>query len=203
MAAARHFSGLTFVAWSTPMDTTRYPDYLSRTELFQSYGPPRTNTKGRVLLAAITAPLRGPLQLVWLPAVVALVSWPALNTIGAAILSIAALVIAGNDDRFDAMWRLLQMGLFRGGALAVSLAVVAFAAARLAGVSHVTTILDSAAGAVILFLLAGFICSPGGPSIGSAACSPSRFCSSSRAPWHQRGSLHDCPLGTTLRPGFE
>ncbi len=136
---------------------TRYPGYLLRTELFQSYGPARTSAAGRTVAAALTAPLRGPLQLLWLPAVVALVSWPAWLwrcTIVAAVISFGALVIAGIDDRFDAMWRLLQGGLFRGAALAVSLLVIVLAAARLLGISYVTTILDSAAATIILFLLA-------------------------------------------------
>src|ERR1700680_3987693 len=53
------------------------------------------------------------------------------------------------------MWKLLQGGLFRGGALLVSLTVILFGILRVRGFSYVTTILDSAAGQVILFMLAG------------------------------------------------
>ncbi len=141
------------------IDNSKYPTYLTMAELFQSYGPARTSTAGRTLASAVTAPFRGPLQLLWLPSVVALVSLPAWlwrSTIIAGAISFVALVMAGIDDRFDAMWRLFQRAMFRGGALAVSILVIVFAIARIADVSYVTTVLDSAAAQSVLFLLGAF-----------------------------------------------
>jgi hypothetical protein len=135
-----------------------YQGYLRNTELFADYGPDRARTPGAYILSAFTAPFRGPLQLLLLPAVVSLLATPVLlwKTFGiAAAISILAGVFSGVDDRFSAMWTLLQAGFFRGGALLVSALVMVFATLRLDGLSYVTTVLDSAAAPVILFMLAG------------------------------------------------
>jgi hypothetical protein len=55
-------------------------------------------------------------------------------------------LIAGWNERFGAIWSLLQSVLFHGGALLVSLAVIILAGLRLASVLDVTTVFDTARG---------------------------------------------------------
>ena len=139
-------------------DSPPYHGYLRNTELFADYGPARTTTAGSVIYSSLTAPWRAPLQLLLLPALVTLVARPYwLWTIFgiAAAISVLAGVISGVDDRFSTMWTLLQAGFFRGGALLVSVLVMVFAALRLSGFSYVTTVLDSGAANVVLFMLTG------------------------------------------------
>jgi hypothetical protein len=155
---------MAFAAWLAPRlfrdlgDTSRFADYLPRTELFADYGPERQVTFPILALSGVTAPFRGPLQLLLLPALTAILMRPEWLHWGAGIalgFAFFLLVIAGVDDRFSTIWKLFQSGFFRGGALMVSLAVILFAALRVAGVSYVTTVLDSAAGQVVIFILVG------------------------------------------------
>jgi hypothetical protein len=155
---------LAFAAWLASRlfkdlkSASEFPKYLTRTELFASYGPERQVTRPLLVLSGITAPLRGPLQLLLLPALaIVVVPWYWLNwSLGIGLgMSFVALVIAGIDDRFSAMWNLLQGAFFRGGALIISLGIILLAALRVAGFSYVTTVLDTAAGQVVLFMLAG------------------------------------------------
>lgn len=133
-----------------------YPSYLARTELFLSRGPSRPVTPSTILLALLTVPLRAPLQLLLPPALVALFCPPLFlvpATVAAAAVSLIALFFSGLNDRLSTMWILLQSGFFRGFASLVSLAVIALAAARLNNVSYVKTVLDTAAGQTIAFLV--------------------------------------------------
>lgn len=132
-----------------PLEQSRYGTYLPQTELFLSRNqvtPPTSLTTILTGLAAAT--IRAPLMLLTLPAIATLVAPPAWVlpvALTAGAVSLCALVLAGVNDRFATMWALFQQALFNGGALLVSLVVVVLAALRLADVSYVTTIFDSAA----------------------------------------------------------
>jgi hypothetical protein len=135
-----------------------YSEYLRNTELFANYGPDRATTVRSVVVSAVTAPFRGPLQLVLLPTIVTLVARRDLLRISfgiSAAISVIAAIISGVDDRFSTMWRLLQGAFFRGGALLVSVLVILLGVLRIYGVSYIITVLDSAAASVVIFMLAG------------------------------------------------
>ncbi|HYP07433.1 MAG TPA: hypothetical protein VER03_14465 [Bryobacteraceae bacterium] len=130
---------------------------LTRTELFASSGGVRQVTLWGALRAFVTVPIRAPLHLLLPAALCALVAPPDYLTfvaVSALLISFLALFLSGLNDRFNTMWKLLQSGFFRGGALFVSVLAIALAAARLAGVSYVKTVLDTAAGQTIALTVA-------------------------------------------------
>ena len=134
----------------------RYPGYLKKTELFASSEaiPPRSLG---VLLSAVAMPLRAPLALLTIPALVTLLSPPAsipLVPEGALLACLVVLLLSGGNERLGFMWLLLQQNLIRGGALLISLVAIALAAGRLAEITYVTTIFDSAAWRTITALFA-------------------------------------------------
>ena len=131
-----------------PNGQTNYGDYLQKTELFASRGAAPDVTVGTILSSSVTILLRSPLALLTVPAIVALVS-PTAYVWQLALLALAicflGLIFAAVNERFGAMWTLLQAAFFRGGALLVSLVVIALGIARLLGSTYVTPIFDTAA----------------------------------------------------------
>src|SRR5947209_7907941 len=126
----------------------RYRDYLRATELFASRGPAPEVTSGTILTSLIMTAFRAPLALLTIPAIVALVSptafvWHAF--IVALAICFAGLFLAGLNERFGAMWTLMQAVFFKGGALIVSMIVIVLGLARLAGNTYVTPVFDTAA----------------------------------------------------------
>jgi len=118
--------------WCAKPSSLPYPDYHWN----HSYGP----TDG-----AFSRTTRAP----DLPAIAALISprvW--LRDVTATVFAIcfSGPLIAGWNERFGAIWSLLQSVLFHGGALLVSLAVIILAGLRLASVLDVTTVFDTARG---------------------------------------------------------
>jgi len=136
--------------------TNKYPDYLKRTELFASRGAiPQMSWS--VAFAAVAMPLRSPLALLTLPALATLLAPPAwIPLVPIIVVSICAgaLLLSGLNERFGIMWLLLQENLFRGGALVISIVAIALAGARLAEITYVTTIFNSAAWWTITVLFA-------------------------------------------------
>jgi hypothetical protein len=130
---------------------------LERTELFAGPGGARTVTFIDVVRSLITLPARSPLELLLPPAIFGLLLPPEWLKLGVSVAlgaSFVALLFSGLNDRFGTMWNRAQSGFFRGGALVVSVLVIAFATARFAHFSYVETVLDTAAGQVIAFLVA-------------------------------------------------
>ncbi len=136
--------------------TNRYPGYLKKTELFASSEAIPPQSLG-VLLSAVAMPLRAPLALLTIPALVTLLTTPASIPLvpGVAFgICLGVLLLSGANERLGFMWLLLQQNLFRGGALLISLVAIALAGARLAQITYVTTIFDSAAWRAITALFA-------------------------------------------------
>ncbi len=120
--------------------------YLRTTELFR---PEERVTAGvwELLRGALLVPVRAPLQLFLVPAALVLVAeaeW--LAPLAVAGLAFAWLVLAfGNvHDRLDMVLRVLSPLFAQGAAGLVSVGVIVLALVRFAGVSYVTTFLDSA-----------------------------------------------------------
>ena len=134
-----------------------YPGYLKVTELFAERGATPPFSFGTMVVSAVAVAVRAPMALLTLPALVILLAPPAWITVALAVSGIfyvIALLFAGLNDRFGLMWSLLQESFFKGGALFISVIVIALAAARLAGITYVTTVFDSAAWWTIALLLA-------------------------------------------------
>ncbi|MCA2964185.1 MAG: patatin-like phospholipase family protein [Acidobacteriaceae bacterium] len=133
-----------------------YAQGLRVTELFQSRG--RTApAEGRALLWQLITGLSGGAGLLLLPAAVAvLVAPPAYTGVaGVAVLGGMGLLVVFTalNERLYAMVRILTVRCFRNAALGVSLLLMALGAARMAGVSYVTTVFDGATGLeIVLFL---------------------------------------------------
>jgi hypothetical protein len=149
-------AGLLHPLFKWLLDTSAYSGYLKHTELFacRSHTPPLS--LGMVVVSALAVAIRAPLALLTLPALAILVAppawvWVVLAAAGGFYL--VALLFAGLNDRFASMWALLQESFFKGGALLLSISVIALAVARLAGVTYVTTVFDSAAWWTIGFML--------------------------------------------------
>ncbi len=142
-------------------DTSCYGAYLKRTELFASRGGREPSNWPITLLSAATFAILSPLALLMLPALAIVlvppywVSWATWIAGGASLL---ALLVSGANERFGTMWLVTQDVFFRGGALLVSLGVIALAGMRWAGVSYVTTMLDSAAWwTIVVVLLTAYV----------------------------------------------
>ena len=75
----------------------------------------------------------------------AMAAWVDVALLTTGILCIAAVLFAGVNDRFGSMWLQLQAGFSMGASLLISVVVIALAAARLGGITYVTTVFDSAA----------------------------------------------------------
>lgn len=133
-----------------------YSQYLAVTELFASRGPAPQVTLGTIATAFLTSPFRAPLALLTPTAIVTLLATPvwvkpaAWSTL---IVVFVALFVAGLNERFGAMWDLIQGVFFRAGALLVSLVIIILATCRLMQVTYVTTIFDTAAWWSIGFML--------------------------------------------------
>jgi hypothetical protein len=137
--------------------TGKYSHYLRVTELFASRGSKPVVTFWTVVVALFTAPFRAPLLLLTPTAIVTLLATPVW--IGpAAIITVSicffALFVAGLNERFGVMWDLIQAVFFKAGALLVSVVIIVLAAARLAGITYVTTVFDTAAWWTIGLMLA-------------------------------------------------
>jgi hypothetical protein len=127
---------------------THYGDYLKTTELFASRGQAPSVTLGTIATSALTILFRSPLALLTVPAIVALISPTAYVvqlTLAALAICFLGLFFAAINERFGAMWTLLQQAFFKGGALLVSLIVIVLGVARVFGNTYVTPIFDSAA----------------------------------------------------------
>lgn len=118
----------------------------------------QTSSVGGLLRAFLTVAPGAPLQLLLIPALVALVAPRDIRytlTISALIASYLILFMAGMDPRLNYSWRMLQQAFFRGVAFVVSLIIIALAAMRLFDVSYVSTVFDTAEGIVIALILFG------------------------------------------------
>lgn len=147
---------LTGWVWSGWRIKNNYDRALAKTELFVSREQQIPLGLSRFLRAFLTVIQGAPLQLLLLPAVVALFAPPDLLmelTMAAGIISYGGLAMGGFDARLNQMWALVQNGFYQGGTRLVSLVVIALAAARLLGVSYVTTVFDTAEGVVLALLL--------------------------------------------------
>ncbi|UCF89925.1 MAG: hypothetical protein JSW39_16670 [Desulfobacterales bacterium] len=142
--------------WSRWQIENNYDQAVTKTELFLSRETQIPLGWGNFLRAFLTVIQGAPLQLLLLPAVVALLVPPDILvalTISAFALSYGVLLMGGFDARLNQMWGLLQSAFFRGGTRWVSLIVIGLAAARLLGLTYVTTVFDTAEGIVIALLL--------------------------------------------------
>jgi hypothetical protein len=138
------------------LERSAYGEYLQQTELFAARGETPPFSLDTIIISAAAVAIRAPLALLTLPALAILMAPPAwIWAVFAAAggFYLLALLLAGLNDRFASMWLLLQESLFKGGALLLSISVIALAAARLAGVTYVTTVFDSAAWWTLGFML--------------------------------------------------
>ncbi len=130
---------------------SKYGTYLSYTELFQ--GREFRNEHGLALIWQCTASVAGrPVLLLLPPALVTLIcpAWFVhYAAAGMLALTVAYRIGAGVDARLDVIGEVYIGRFLRGAAVLVSIASIALAIARLAGVSYVTTIFDSSSGFTI------------------------------------------------------
>ncbi len=137
--------------------TNNYGQYLTVTELFASRGPAPVVTFWTIVVALFTAPFRAPLLLLTPTAIVTLLSapvWVMPASIATFSICFFALFIAGLNERFGVMSELIQTVFFKAGALLISVVIIVLAAARLVGVTYVSTIFDTAAWWAIGLMLA-------------------------------------------------
>jgi len=142
--------------WERWRVQNNYDQSITKTELFVSRDKKIPLGWGNFLSAFLTVIPGARLQLLLFPAIVTLLARPDMVTpltIGTVVISYGVLLMGGFNARLNQMWCLLQSIFFHGGALLVSLIVIALAAARLFGVTYITTIFDTAVGGVIAFLL--------------------------------------------------
>lgn len=153
LVAAGFFTGW---VWNRLQIQKNYDEAITRTELFVSRDAQIPLGCGHLIRSFLTVIQGAPLQLLLLPSIFTLLT-PSDMLRNTAIVTFTAsygvLLMGGFDARLNHMWRILQSVFFRGGALLVSLIVIALAAARLCGVSYITTIFDTAEGIVIALLL--------------------------------------------------
>ncbi len=137
--------------------SSNYSQYLTVTELFASRGPKPVVTPWTIVVALFTAPFRAPLLLLTPPAIITLLAAPVwVRPVAVTSFSICffVLFVAGLNERFGAMWELVQAVFFKAGAILISVLIIALAAARLVDVTYVTTVFDSAAWWAIGLMLA-------------------------------------------------
>jgi hypothetical protein len=137
-------------------NSNNYGEALTKAELFTSRDRLPSLGWRTLFTSFVTVIIGAPLQLLILPAILALFAPPHLLkhfVIAGFLASYFVLLMGGIDTRLDTMWRLLQSFLFRGGALLVSLTVIAIAAARFFDFTYVTTVFDTAEGLVITLML--------------------------------------------------
>jgi predicted acylesterase/phospholipase RssA len=132
-----------------------YRQGLAVTELFQSRG--RYAAVGGALVWQVVTGLFGSALLMLLPAAIAVLVAPPGYTFvaGATVLGGLALLVVFTalNERLYAMLRILTARFFRNAALGVSLLLIALGAARMAGVTYVTTVFDGATGLEIVLYL--------------------------------------------------
>jgi predicted acylesterase/phospholipase RssA len=132
-----------------------YRQGLAVTELFQSRG--RYAAVGGALVWQVVTGLLGSGLLLLLPAAIAVLVAPPGYTFvaGATVLGGMALLVVFTalNERLYAMLRILTARFFRNAALGVSLLLIALGAARMAGVTYVTTVFDGATGLEIVLYL--------------------------------------------------
>ena len=147
---------LSRLPWRKLKSQNNYHETIRETELFVSREKELRLGWGNLVQSFLTVIPGAPLQLLFPPAVVALLARPhmlKLQTLTALGISYFVLLMGGFDARLNQTWSLVQNIFFRGWALLVSLIVIALAVARLLGVTYVTTIFDTAEGLVITLLL--------------------------------------------------
>lgn len=143
--------------WRSLSIQNNYGRALEKTELFISRDKALPLGWGDLIRSLLTLIQGTPLQLLLVTAILSLMSPPSLLetiTITSFIVSLFILFLGGFYARLNFIWTLFQSVFFRGGALIISLGVIGLSGARLWGISYVTTIFDTAAGIVILFLFA-------------------------------------------------
>jgi hypothetical protein len=142
--------------WSKWQIQNNYQQAITKTELFLSPEKRIPLNLHNFLRAFFTVFQGAPLQLLLFPAIVILLSPPDILvplSIVTLALSYGMLLMGGFNARLNQMWDLFKSAFFRGGTRWVSLIIIVLAATRLFGVSYVTTIFDTAQGAVIALLL--------------------------------------------------
>lgn len=147
---------LSRLPWSTIKPHSNYRETVKKTELFVSREKGIPLGWSNLLQSFLTVFPGAPLQLLFPPAVVALLARPHMlkvQTLTALGISYFVLLMGGFDARLNQTWLLVQNIFFRGWALLLSLIVIALGAARFFGVTYVTTIFDTAEGVVITLLL--------------------------------------------------
>ncbi|MCP4203926.1 MAG: hypothetical protein GY769_18570 [bacterium] len=134
--------------------------HLGKTQLYvkpPSVKPP--NRPVRILRAFLLVPLTSPLLLVLFPSfslLVAPVGAVKLVSISTLVVTWALLAAAHYEDRLKYFQILLRQAFLVGWPGAVSFLVIILAAARIAGVSYVTTVLDQASWTIIVGLVVIF-----------------------------------------------
>lgn len=132
-----------------------YEKGLAVTELFQSRG--RYAPVGRALVWQVITGLFGSAMLLLLPAAMAVLLAPPAYPLwaGATVLGAMAVLVVFTalNERLYAILKTLTVRFFRNAALGVSLLLIGLGAARIAGVSYVTTVFDGAPGLEIVLYL--------------------------------------------------
>jgi|GEM_PF-2758944 len=129
-----------------------YSGLLNQTQLFDPNFPSNA-TRGEILRGLVLAVINTPFQLVLIPSF-AIVIAPVhqINTYAVVGFFISwwfmAMVVF--HPRLDSLLEIINRLFIDGGSLLVSVIVLAFAAARLAGVEYVTTVLDATSGTALI-----------------------------------------------------
>ncbi|MBI4910067.1 MAG: patatin-like phospholipase family protein [Acidobacteria bacterium] len=151
IVAAVYFTPACFRKYT---ETTTYPAGIAQTQLFQRRPPPQRAGLGTLSQGVVLALIRAP-QLLFLPCLVAMIV-PAEFVpmcLWVTLVPLVLLVMSGLDERVEQIVNQMSNRFFQNGAMLISLLVIALGAARYFGVSYVTTVLDTAAGAQIFLYL--------------------------------------------------
>ena len=147
LAAPRWFRAL--------MKRSKYITFLPRTELFQNFNDRLRIGIWTTVRSTILAIAR-PLRLLWAPAIAVMVARPGyVIVVGIIAFSASWLIwaLAGLNERLEEISTQLTGRLFRNTALVISLLIIVLGIGRIAGVTYVTTVLDSASGPQLLLYL--------------------------------------------------
>jgi hypothetical protein len=141
-----------------------FKDRLKKVELFEKPQPYPKVTIGTLLLSFINMPLRYPLHLLFVPAVVVLILPYALREYIKVIALIILLTtwislsLASIVSKLDAIIIQIRRFLFKGGQLIVSLVVIIFAMGTLLEIGYILTVVEGAKWTLGRYFITAYFC---------------------------------------------
>ena len=142
-----------------PETRFRFSAVLGRTDLVFSPREPHISC-GKIFMAFFNAPVTHAVYLVYLPAlaVILIKNEQYMHWVAGVLLflSLLFLLCTGIHTRYASILRMIRRVLFCGAQLFISLLIIALAAGRLAGISYITTVIESISSTSIIFF---YLCS--------------------------------------------